>query len=164
MISKKQIFCTVCRWALVFLKIFVLSFYTDFIEIIVGWFEYIELMIQKAQHSYADILAFAARDSIAIVSRLALVSLYGISFANIYTSTCLNALCRLEGLAVMFLRSRSFYLWYNLLSSSGLCNVNNYILYSIYAWWMARLEEVKWKIRFKTRKFSCGLFESCRWN
>jgi hypothetical protein len=25
--------------------------------------EYIELMIQKAQYSYADILAFAARDS-----------------------------------------------------------------------------------------------------
>lgn len=51
-------------------KIFVLSFYTDFIEILVGWFEYIELLIQKAQHSYADILAFAARDSIALVSRL----------------------------------------------------------------------------------------------
>lgn len=53
---------------------------------------------------------------------------------------------------MMFLRSRSFYLWYNLLRSSGLCNVNNYILYIIYAWWMARLEEVKWKIGFRQEK------------
>lgn len=84
MISMKQIFFTVCSWALVCLCQDIRSqllhgFYINSCRMV----EYIELMIQKAQYSYADILAFAARKSIAIASRLALVSLYGISFADI---------------------------------------------------------------------------------